>query len=267
MGERMLSPWQQMILHRFDSAVTIAVKTVQSSVLGLPKVRQGKHRECKRLSRNPALRTVRKRAERGGGTRIRSNRISSSLGIMEIPEAVPSTTSTQTSHERSSRATRNLSTGAMLRALKKSNPRDFHRVGRTSLRQSSAGRLTSATEVANGRQKAKRCKTSDKGSKRGTNMLGLIGYSYLVALLFVAVFFLLANAPKPNSSLSNPRWSLLIAVVLILPLLLPGVKYVAPYVRSVKISDFEVSFAQVEVVSSPLTTLAEQLKTASAQVS
>jgi hypothetical protein len=102
---------------------------------------------------------------------------------------------------------------------------------------------------------------------RAATVLSLVGYGYLVAVIFLVVFFLsVSNVVTLSPELSNPRWSLLIALVLVLPLLLPALKYVAPYVKSIKISEVEVSFAQVEVVSSPLTTMAEQLKTAAAQV-
>ncbi len=111
-------------------------------------------------------------------------------------------------------------------------------------------------------------KTSGKGDGKLINMLLLIGYGYLVVLLFLTAFFiLLAEPARLNPGLGNPRWPLLIAGILVLPLLLPAFKYAAPYVKSVKISDVEVSFTQVEVVSPPLTALAEQLKTAAAQVS
>src|SRR5712692_275368 len=104
-------------------------------------------------------------------------------------------------------------------------------------------------------------KTSDKSDRKPINMLRLIGYGYLVVLLFLTAFFiLLAEPARLNPSLGNPRWPLLIAGILVLPLLLPAFRYVAPYVKSVKISDIEVSFTQVEVVSPPLTALAEQLK-------
>jgi hypothetical protein len=98
-------------------------------------------------------------------------------------------------------------------------------------------------------------------------ILPLIAYGYFVVLLFLVVFFVsLPNVVTLSPELNNPRWSLLIALVLVLPLLLPAFRYVAPYVKSIKVSDVEVSFAQVEVVSSPLTALAEQLKTAAAQI-
>jgi hypothetical protein len=98
---------------------------------------------------------------------------------------------------------------------------------------------------------------------KGITALPYVGYAYLVVLLFLGVFFLsLARIERLSPQLRNPRWSLLIALAVILPLLLPTVKYVAPYVKSIKISDVEVSFTQVEVVSSPLTALAEQLKVA-----
>jgi hypothetical protein len=111
-------------------------------------------------------------------------------------------------------------------------------------------------------------KISGNNDRELFNMLRLIGYGYLVVLLFLTVFvILLAEAPRLNPSLGNPRWPLLIASILVLPLFLPALKYAAPYIRSVKVSDVEISFTQVEVVSPPLTALAEQLKLAAAQVS
>ena len=72
----------------------------------------------------------------------------------------------------------------------------------------------------------------------------LVGYGYLVIFVFFAVFFLfLAEARKVNPGLDTPRWSLLLAGILVLPLFLPAFKYVAPYIKSVKISELEVSFA------------------------
>jgi hypothetical protein len=107
-----------------------------------------------------------------------------------------------------------------------------------------------------------------KGNSTALNVPRLIGYGYLVVGLFLTMFFLaVVEIGKVSPSLNTPRWALLIAMVLVLPLLVPAFKYVAPFVKSVKISDFEVSFAQVEIVSSPRTALAEQLKTTSAQVS
>ncbi len=96
----------------------------------------------------------------------------------------------------------------------------------------------------------------------------LVGYGYLVIFIFFAVFFLfLAEARKVNPGLDTPRWALLLAGILVLPLFLPAFKYVAPYIKSVKISELEVSFAQVEIAAYPLTALADQLRTAAAQVS
>jgi hypothetical protein len=96
----------------------------------------------------------------------------------------------------------------------------------------------------------------------------LIGYSYLVVFLFLSVFFLfLSEAARLNPGLGNPRWPLLIAGILVLPLLLPAFRYVAPYIKSIKISDFEVSFTQAEVASYSLATLTGQLKTPTEQVS
>src|SRR5215471_8877495 len=109
---------------------------------------------------------------------------------------------------------------------------------------------------------------NDKSATRAVSLTRLIGYGYLVVLLFLVVFFLaVVEIGTISPGLNTPRWALLIAIVLVLPLLLPTFKYVAPYVKSVKISEVEVSFSQVEIVRPPLTALAEQLKTAAAQVS
>jgi hypothetical protein len=106
------------------------------------------------------------------------------------------------------------------------------------------------------------------GRRANFTMLPLIGYGYLVAFLFLAIFLVsLARATKLSASLSSPRWPLLIAVILVLPLLLPAFKYVAPYIKTIKISDFEVSFMQAEVASYSLATLTGQLRTPTEQVS
>src|SRR5258708_5630110 len=99
-------------------------------------------------------------------------------------------------------------------------------------------------------------------------MPSLIAYGYLVVLLFFAMFFLfLAEAGKLSPGLGNPRWPLLMAGILVLPLFLPAFKYVAPYIKSIKISDFEVSFTQAEIASYSLATLTDQLKAPTDQVS
>jgi hypothetical protein len=99
-------------------------------------------------------------------------------------------------------------------------------------------------------------------------MLRLVGYGYLVVSLFFAVFFLfLVESRKLSPSLGNPRWPLLMAVILVLPLFLPAFKYVAPYIKSIKVSDFEVSFTQAEVASYSLESLTGQLKAPTDQVS
>jgi hypothetical protein len=106
------------------------------------------------------------------------------------------------------------------------------------------------------------------GRRANFTMLPLIGYGYLVAFLFLAIFLVsLAKATKLSASLSSPRWPLLIAVILVLPLLLPAFKYVAPYIKTIKISDFEVSFMQAEVASYSLAALTGQLRTPTEQVS
>jgi len=111
--------------------------------------------------------------------------------------------------------------------------------------------------------------TTSKGTDRLIfGMLRLIGYGYLVVFLFFVMFFLfLAEAGRLSPSLDNPRWPLLLAVILVLPLFLPAFKYVAPYIKSIKVSDFEVSFTQAEVASYSLATLADQLKAPTDQVS
>src|SRR6266851_4163156 len=116
--------------------------------------------------------------------------------------------------------------------------------------------------------KSNASKTPEKKDRIPLGILRLIGYGYLVVFLFFAVFFLfLAEARKLDPGLENPRWPLLMAGILVLPLFLPAFKYVAPYIKSIKVSEVEVSFAQVEIAAYPLTALADQLRTAAAQVS
>ena len=104
-------------------------------------------------------------------------------------------------------------------------------------------------------------KMPEKKDRIPLGSMRLIGYGYLVVCVFFAVFFLfLAEARKVSPSLDTPRWSLLLAGILVLPLFLPALKYVAPYIKSIKISDVEVSFVQAEVTSYSLTTLTAQLK-------
>ena len=111
-------------------------------------------------------------------------------------------------------------------------------------------------------------KTSGKKDRIPLGLLRLVGYGYLVVFLFFAMFFLfLAEAGRVNPGLGNPRWPLLMAGILVLPFFLPALKFVAPYIKSVKISELEVSFAQVEIAAYALTALADQLRTAAAQVS
>ena len=65
---------------------------------------------------------------------------------------------------------------------------------------------------------SKRASTAGKRSRANFTMLPLIGYGYLVAFLFLAVFVAsLAMATKISASLSSPRWALLIGVVLVRP--------------------------------------------------
>src|SRR5271154_6443656 len=90
-----------------------------------------------------------------------------------------------------------------------------------------------------------------------TSKWRLIGVAYVVVILFIALFFLfLTETARLSSQLRDPRWSLLFAIILVLPLLLPAFLHLARYVKSVKISDFQVSFAQVEVARVSLASLA-----------
>ena len=99
-------------------------------------------------------------------------------------------------------------------------------------------------------------------------MLRIIAYCYLVVLFFIGIFLLsLTKAVAVSPTFSNPRWSLMVAAVLVLPLLLPALKYVTRYIKTIKFSDVEVSFAQVEVASYSLATLARQLSPPSDQMS
>ncbi len=102
---------------------------------------------------------------------------------------------------------------------------------------------------------------SEKKDLIPLGILRLIGYGYVVVFLFFAVFFIfLAEAGKLSPGLGNPRWPLLMAAILVLPLFLPAFKYIAPYIKSIKVSDFELSFVQAEVASYSLATLTSQLK-------
>ena len=111
-------------------------------------------------------------------------------------------------------------------------------------------------------------KNVDNVKKTSLAILYLIGYGYLVVAVFLTIFVLsLAKGTRLNATLGAPKWALLIAISIVLPLLLPAVKYVAPYVKSVKISDFELSFTQAEVGAFSLASLADKLRTAAEQVS
>src|ERR1700680_220504 len=85
--------------------------------------------------------------------------------------------------------------------------------------------------------KSKASKTSEGKGRIPLGTRRLIGYGYLVVFVFFMLFFLfLAEARKVSPGLDTPRWSLLVAGILVLPLFLPAFKYVAPYIKSVKIS-------------------------------
>lgn len=99
-------------------------------------------------------------------------------------------------------------------------------------------------------------------------MLRIIAYSYGVAFIFLGVFVLgLTKGVQLNTALGEPKWAVVVACILTLPLLLPAFRYLAPYVKSIKFSDFEITFPEVQVASFSLAALATQLKTAAEQVS
>jgi hypothetical protein len=115
--------------------------------------------------------------------------------------------------------------------------------------------------------KSKASKTSEGKDRIPLGTRRLVGYGYVVVFLFFMMFFLfLAEARKVNPGLDTPRWSLLLAGILVLPLFLPALRYVAPYIKSIKVSDVEVSFIQAEVTSYSLATLTAQLKAPTDQV-
>jgi hypothetical protein len=87
-------------------------------------------------------------------------------------------------------------------------------------------------------------------------MLRLIAYGYAVAALFLAALITgVAKAAALHPTLGSPQWALIMAFVFILPLLLPAFGFLAPYVKSIKVSDFEVTFAEIQVTSFSLTSL------------
>ena len=99
-------------------------------------------------------------------------------------------------------------------------------------------------------------------------MLRRVAYGYAIVFVFLAVFIVGAiEAAKLSPTLGNPKWALIIAFIFIFPLLLPAMQYLAPYLKSIKISDFEVTFAEIQVTAFSLATLAAQLKAVPEQVS
>jgi hypothetical protein len=70
-----------------------------------------------------------------------------------------------------------------------------------------------------------------KGNRTALSVPRLIGYGYLVVLLYLMIFFVsVVEIGRVSPNLSTPGWAPLIAIVLVLLLLLPAGKYVAPYV-------------------------------------
>jgi hypothetical protein len=99
-------------------------------------------------------------------------------------------------------------------------------------------------------------------------MLRLIAYGYAVVFIFLAIFIVGArDGAQLSPTLDSPKWALIVAFIFILPLLFPAIRYLAPYIKSIKFSDFEVTFTEIQVTSFSLAVLADQLKTAAEQAS
>jgi hypothetical protein len=94
-----------------------------------------------------------------------------------------------------------------------------------------------------------------------------IALGYAVALLFLAVFVItVARGNSVATGLGEPRWALLIAVVLVVPVLAPTIaRTVGPRLRMVKIGDLaEFQFAGAEARAFTLDALVGHLQPASA---
>ena len=78
----------------------------------------------------------------------------------------------------------------------------------------------------------------------------IIGGGYLMVAAFLLLFFLwLKKGETYVPGLADPKWGLLIAATLVLPLLFPGIKkHILPRVHSIKVADFlEISLQELEV--------------------
>ena len=86
---------------------------------------------------------------------------------------------------------------------------------------------------------------------------------YVVVAAFLVLFFLwLKKGESYAPGLSDPKWALLIAAILIFPLLLPWIKkHVLPRVHSIKVAEFlEISLQEVEVAGYSAEEMTQQLQ-------
>lgn len=91
----------------------------------------------------------------------------------------------------------------------------------------------------------------------------VIGLGYLLVAAFLALFFLwLRSGVKYAPALSDPKWALLIAAILVLPVMLPWIrKSVLPRIGSIKLAEFlEISIREAEVAGYSSEGITQQLQ-------
>jgi len=99
--------------------------------------------------------------------------------------------------------------------------------------------------------------------KRRTTALRSVGAGYCIVLLFLVSFIvLLTKGIALHPSLGEPRWAGLIALIVVLPLLLPPfMKYLGPRLTGLTILNIvELSFTEVQATHLSLHGLGESLK-------
>jgi hypothetical protein len=103
---------------------------------------------------------------------------------------------------------------------------------------------------------------------RRMNRSQMIGYGYAIVLPFLALFFIsLRYLNNIHDGLGTPVWSLLVSGALVAPLLAPIIaKYVAPRIKSIKISEFEVTLSEATASNFSLKELSKQLNLDADQV-
>jgi hypothetical protein len=103
---------------------------------------------------------------------------------------------------------------------------------------------------------------------RRMNRSQMIGYGYAIVLPFLALFFIsLRYLNYIHEGLGTPVWSLIVSGALVAPLLAPIIaKYVAPRIKSIKISEFEVTLSEATASNFSLKELSKQLNLDADQV-